>query len=176
LAKIVKVMLEEWHLKWISKVTEDDGTTVPEFFRRAAADLCARLEREESSTVPGPIIAAARASRRGFARGRLRRIAEALGRASETVGGICIKEPIRGQLQSALQDLEVATNLIFDHDVRMPGNPSMTTIPRTPSQWRIAPVRNWTSARRRRLRSRAASSSGRGGPSSAFRATRQRKP
>ncbi len=51
-----------------------------------------------------------------MARGKLRRISEALGRATDTVDAICIAEPIRSQLNSALQDLQIATDLIFDQD------------------------------------------------------------
>ena len=124
MSKAVKIWMPEWLVTWMRKVSKSEGTTVSELVRRYATDWCERRDREGSSRVPRPILAAARGAKRGLARGRIRHIAEALGRATEIVGDIHIGEPIRSQLNRALQDLDLATDLIFDQDVSLPGCPS----------------------------------------------------
>jgi len=124
LSKDVKVCVPDWLWEWIHEVSGSDETTVSEFLRLSAVDRCERQEREGSSRVPRAIRAAARAANRGLARGRIRHIAEALGRATETVGDIHIGEPIRSELNRALQDLDLATDLLFDHEVPLPGCPA----------------------------------------------------
>jgi len=123
-AKVVKVVLPEWLLKWIGEVSEADETTLSEFLRRSAADRCERRDQEGSSRIPRSILIATRGARRGFPQGRLRRISEALGRATKTVDEIRVAEPIRSQLYSALLDLEVVTDLIFNQDVPLHGVPA----------------------------------------------------
>jgi hypothetical protein len=124
LSKAVKIWMPEWLWKWIHEVSGSDETTVSEFLRLSAVDRCERQEREGSSRVPRAIRSAARGAKKGLARGRISHIAEALGRATETVGDIHIEEPIRSLLKSALQDLDLATDLLFDHEVPLPGCPS----------------------------------------------------
>lgn len=124
MSKAVKIWMPEWLWKWVHEVSGSNETSVSEFLRLSAVDRCERQEREGSSKVSRPILKAARAANKGLARGRIRHIAEALGRATEIVGDIHIGEPIRSQLKSALQDLDLATDLIFDQDVSLPGCPS----------------------------------------------------
>jgi hypothetical protein len=123
LSKAVKIWMPEWLWKWIHEVSGSNETTVSEFLRLSAVDRCERQERAGSSRVPRAIRVAARGAKKALARGRIHHIAEALGRATEIVGDIHIGEPTRSQLKNALQDLELATDLLFDHDVPIPGNP-----------------------------------------------------
>lgn len=124
MAKVVKVVLPDWLLKWIGEVSECDETTLSEFLRRSAADRCERRDQEGSSRIPKPLLLATRSARRHFAQGRLRRISEALGRATKIVDEIRVAEPVRSQLYSALQDLEVVTDLIFNQEVPLQGLPA----------------------------------------------------
>ncbi len=124
MAKVVKVVLPDWLMRWIGEVSDADETTLSEFLRRSAVERCERRDAEGSSRIPRAVLVATRRARRGFPQGRLGRISEALGRATKIVDEIRIAEPVRSQLFSALQDLEVVTDLIFNQGVPLPGLPA----------------------------------------------------
>ncbi len=124
MAKVVKVVLPEWLLKWIGDISDSEETTLSEFLRRSAADRCERRDLEGSSRMPRPLLLATRNARRACPQGKLRKISEALDRATETVGEIRAPEPIRGRLNSALQDLEILTDLLFNQEFFLLGIPA----------------------------------------------------
>lgn len=121
MAKVLKITMPEWLMKWVVTVSTADETTVSEFIRRSASDRCERRDREPLKG-SGALRAAASLGRRGVVKSRFRRIAEALDRATETVGSVRVPGPARSQLASALEDLQTVTNLIFDQEAPNPGD------------------------------------------------------
>ncbi len=124
MAKVVKVILPNWLVRWIGDLTDSEETTLSEFLRRSAADRCELRDLERSQRTPRPLLLATRNARRACPRGKLRQISEALDRATETVGEIRAPEPIRGQLIRALEDLEILSDLVYNQDLFFPTLPA----------------------------------------------------